>query len=81
MEKQIDLFISKGEEVHSNNFREKGTFIIDKVFLVPNHPTEDKGLVAIIKAHHKEITTFRVEATSDKFELPSEAVKNNMTYK
>lgn len=67
MEKQIDLFSRKGEEIYSDNFKEKGVFIIDKVFLVANHPTEDKGIVAIIKAHHKEKTTFRVEATSDKF--------------
>jgi hypothetical protein len=67
MEKQIDLFASNTEEVYSDNFKEKGVFIIDKVFLVANHPTEDKGLVTVIKAHHKEKTTFRVEATSDKF--------------
>ena len=67
MEKQIDLFSQKGEEIYSDNFKEKGVFIIDKVFLVANHPTDDKSLVAVIKAHHKEKTTFRVEATSDKF--------------
>jgi len=67
MEKQIDLFVSNTEEVYSDNFKEKGIFIIDKVFLVANHPTDDRGLVAVIKAHHKEKTTFRVEATSDNF--------------
>lgn len=67
MEKQIDLFVRKGEEIYSGNFKEKGVFIIDEVFLVPNHPIDDKGLVVIIKAHHKEKTTFRVEASSGNF--------------
>jgi hypothetical protein len=67
MEKQIDLFMGEGTEINSDHFREKGVFIIDKVFLVANHPTEDRGLVAIIKAHNKEKPEFRVEATSDKF--------------
>lgn len=67
MEKQIDLSLQKGEEIYSDNFKEKGVFIIDKVFLTPNHQIENRSLVAIIKAHHKEKPTFKVETTSDKF--------------
>jgi len=66
-DKHIRLFLVKGNEVYSDQFKLKGVFIIDDVWLTENHPINDKTLVAIIKAHHKDRPTFRVEATSNKF--------------
>jgi hypothetical protein len=67
MEKMSFKPIGTGSEVYSENFSEKGYFIIDQLDLRPNNPVTDKNLVAIIKAHLRENPKFRVEATSDKF--------------
>ena len=66
-EKIINCFVSKGEEIYSEHFKIKGIFIIDSVFLASNNIRTDPSLVAVIKAHHKEHNTYRVEATCDKF--------------
>ncbi len=59
--------IGTGSEIFSDQFSKKGWFIVDQLDLVPNNIVTDKKLVAVIKAHLREDSSFLVEATSDKF--------------
>ena len=67
MEKMSFKPIISGSEIYSNQFKHEGWYIVDQIDLRPNNPINDKRLVAVIKAHLREIPDFKVEATSDKF--------------
>lgn len=66
MEKMTLKPTGNGYEVYSENFSQKGYFVVDQVDLRPNG-VNDKKLVAVVKAHLREQPDFKVEATSDKF--------------
>jgi len=59
--------LGSGSEIYSDQFSKEGWYIVDQVDLRPNNPITDKKLVAVIKAHLREVPDFKVEGTSDKF--------------
>lgn len=67
MEKISFKPIDSEERIYSDQFSKKGWFIIDKIELRPNNPITDKRLIAVIDAHFCEDPSFKVRATSDKF--------------